>query len=319
MDSKSLVTAPGDGDARELSPSEMAELVVARRPSTGARVADAARRVSRGVPGLRDLFQTERGKALRHWIALRVDDRVHYTFTQFLRSPSQYEALLGPVLDALLGGGRTGALRIVVVGCSNGAEPYTISSVLLRHCPELAVTIDGYDIDTEVLQQARSARYTERDVKAGNVTPQFIADTFNREGDGFVVRPEVAQRVSFHREDVLDPGMAERIGVADMVYAQNILMNLSRSQARRAFGNIVRVLGPRSAMFLDGMDLDLRSRYTRAAGLIPVQFRLREIHEEALRIRGDRYPHHYSGLPPFEDGPDASRRFATVFLRGTGA
>ena len=317
MDSKPNATDVAVQPPIQLSPSEQAERARAERPSTGVRLAEVARRVSRGIPGLRQLFQTERGRAFRHWIALRIDDRVHYTFTQFLRSPTQYDALLGPVLDALVGPRREGKLRIVVIGCSIGAEPYTISSVLLRHCPDLEVTIDGYDIDPAVLERGRAASYTEREILANRrITPEFLSDTFERQGDRFVIRPAVARRVRFHPIDALDPGMAVRVGPADIVYAQNILMNLSRRLARRAFGNILGVLRPRSALFIDGMDLDLRTRYTKSAGLTPLDYQVREIHEEALGIRGDRYPYHYSGLPPFDHGPDATRRFATIFLRG---
>jgi chemotaxis methyl-accepting protein methylase len=316
VDSKPVATEAAPA-AAEPSPSELAERARAARPSTGMRLAEVARRVARGIPGMRQLFQTDRGRALRYWLALRLDDRVHYTFTQFLRSPAQYEALLGPVLDALVGPGRTGRLRVVVIGCSIGAEPYTISSLLLRHCPDLQVTIDGYDIDPLVLERATAGWYTEREVMdSRHVTPEFIADTFERQGDGFLVRPAVAGRVRFYPMDALDPAMPERVGPADIVYAQNILMNLSRAQARRAFGNILGLLRPRSALFIDGMDLDLRFRYTSVARLSPVDFRVREIHEEARLIRGDRYPYSYSGLPPFEEGPEATRRFATVFLRG---
>ncbi len=299
------------------SPSEQAERARAERPSLGVRLAEVVRRVSKGIPGLPQLFQTEQGRAFRYWIALHVDDRVHYTFTQFLRSPAQYDALLRPVLDALAGPKRTGRLRIVVIGCSIGAEPYTISSILLKNCPDLDFAIDGYDIDPAVLERAAAARYTEREVLGNrSITPEFIGDTFERQGEDFVVLPAVAGRVRFYPIDALDPGMAERVGPADIVYAQNILMNLSRPLARQAFGNILGVLRPKSALFIDGMDLDLRTRYTRAARLTPLAYRVREIHEEALAIRGDRYPYHYSGLPPFDDGPDADRRFATIFLRG---
>ncbi len=276
-----------------------------------------AGRMLRAIPGVATFLRTERGRAVRHWLALRLSPRVHYTFTRFHRSPAQFDALLGPVLDRLTGPARTGSLRVVVIGCSIGAEPYTLSSILLHHCPDLDVTIHGYDVLDSVLDRARRAVYTSREVLGSpHVTPEFIARTFEQDGDQYRVRPEVARRVTFARADALDPRMPDQVGTADIVCAQNFLLNLSRAHARRAFPGIVRLLRPRSALFIDGVDLDLRVQFTSAAGLTPLDYRVRDIHEEAHEVRGGRYPEDYSGLPPYKAGPDAVRRFATIFLKG---
>ncbi len=295
---------PGPG-----APSPNGASTPGRRPTVG--------RLLRAIPGVAAFLGTERGRAMRHWLALRTSRRVHYTFTRFHRSPAQFDALLGPVLDGLVGPARTGSLRVVVIGCSIGAEPYTISSMLLHHCPHLDVTIHGYDVLDAVLDRARLAVYTSGEVLGSPyATPAFIAHTFEREGDDYRVRPDVARRVTFARLDALDPRMPDRVGTADLVYAQNVLMNLTRAQARRAFPGLIRLLRPRSALFIDGVDLDLRVKFTRAAGLTPLDYRVRDIHDEALEVRGGRYPGDYSGLPPYRDGPDAVRRFATIFLNG---
>lgn len=277
-------------------------------------------RVLRAIPAVASFLGTERGQAARHWIALRTGRRVHYTFTRFVRSPAQLDALCGPVLDHVLGSARTGTLRIVVLGCSIGAEPYTIASTLLHRCPGLSATIDAYDVLDSVLDRAREGRYTAREVLGSvDADAAFVAGTFEREGDSYRVRPEMLRRVTFARADVLDRNLAAHIGTADIVFAQNLLMNLSRTKARRAFTNIAALLRPRAALFIDGMDLDLRGRCTKRAQLIPLDYRVLEIHEEARSIRGGRYPEDYSGLPPYRPGPDATRRFCTIFLSASGS
>lgn len=61
------------------------------------------------------------GYAQHAW-ALRTSERRNYLFTEFCRLPTQNEVLAGPVIDflSLL---PTDDLRIVVFGCSIGAEP----------------------------------------------------------------------------------------------------------------------------------------------------------------------------------------------------
>ena len=62
------------------------------------------------------------------------------------------------------------------------------------------------------------------------------------------------------------PASLQRVLPADVVYAQNMMCNMRRPMARRAFENICTLLAPRSALVVDGMDLDMRARLTRARG-----------------------------------------------------
>jgi hypothetical protein len=95
---------------------------------------------------------------------------------------------------------------------------------------------------------------------------------------------------------------------------------MQRPMARRAFANIVRLLAPSAALFVDGMDLDMRTGLTRAAGLEPLDWQVERIHEEARQVRGLRYPWFATGLEPYEGARrDRVRRYATVFLKGARA
>lgn len=76
----------------------------------------------------------------RHQWVLLFGDRQNYTFTQFVRLPHQGEALAGPVVDFLRPHADGEPLRIVVFGCSNGAEPYSMASILASRRPTLPFT-----------------------------------------------------------------------------------------------------------------------------------------------------------------------------------
>jgi chemotaxis protein methyltransferase CheR len=279
---------------------------------------DTARRSLKALPGVERFMRTPSGQALRHRLALHLEKRESFTFTQFLRLPTQYDALAGPVLALLGGAARTKPLRIVVAGCSTGAEPYTISSVLQHRVAGLPFTIDAFDYDEAVLETASSGTYARETVEGNRlISGGFVAETFDALADRFVVKPEVAERVRFGRGDLFDSAFPRSTPAADIVYAQNILCNMARAEARRAFHNICGLLKPAGVLFIDGMDLDMRARLTRVYGLEPLDYEIEQIHNEARVIRGERYPWYATGLEPFnERRKDATRRYATIFHRG---
>jgi chemotaxis methyl-accepting protein methylase len=280
--------------------------------------AGRSRRFVYALPGVKHLEQSALGQQARYWFALHFEDRQSFTYTQFFRLPTQYDALTGPVLDFVGGAGRDTPLRIVVVACSMGAEAYSIASLLRLRQPQLEFEIDAFDIDPSVIEIAQQARY-ERDwvLRKGHVTPDLVATTFDDVGGRFVVKPAVAQRVRFRTGDILDTDAVKRVPLADIVYAQNMMCNMRRPMARQAFQNVCTLLGPRSALVVDGMDLDMRGSLTRAQGLEPLDYKIERIHDEAREVRGHRYPWFATGLEPFEaDRKDRVRRYATVFLRG---
>lgn len=144
--------------------------------------------------------------------------------------------------------------------------------------------------------------------------------TFDRHGDHLVVKRDVAARVSFHRADATDPAFRAVTPTADVVFAQNIMCNLRRPLARKVFETAVALMKPRAALFVDGMDVDMRARLTRRHGLRPCTVDLERIHEDARRVRGDRYPWFAAGLEPLDGARrDRDFRYATIFLRDAGA
>ncbi|MGA9343417.1 MAG: CheR family methyltransferase [Rhodanobacteraceae bacterium] len=271
----------------------------------------------KSFPGVQTFAESARGQAFRHRVALHFENRKAFTFTQFLRLPSQLDALCGPVLEFVRPHDGT-PVRIAVIGCSNGAEPYTIASILLQRRPDIAFTIDAYDIDPDVLRIARAATYSADEVFANPfVTPEFVAHTFDQGAAQLAIKSAIAQRVRFHLADATDAGASRLIAPADMVFSQNVMCNLQRRQARRFFDNVAALLKPRSALFLAGMDLDMREQRTRRQGLVPLAFALERIHDEARLVLGERYPWHAAGLEPYSRRKrNLERRYSTIFLRG---
>lgn len=281
-------------------------------------VVQAIWRKLKQLPVVRGAVATEAWGRLRHRLALHADTRpADKTFTHFLRLPHQYDVLAGPVMDLLAPSTGDSELKIVVIGCVNGAEPYSIASILRARRPGLRFTIRAFDVSEQMLARARRGEYAADEIFCNTRLPAGFADaTFERQDEVYRVRPEVSGYVAVERADVLDPALARCTGPADVLYLQNLLFNLPRAVAARAFENAVTILRPRSALFLDGIDLDMRTDLTRRAGLVPLDAQIAEIHEDARAIRAAGWPWSYWGLEPLSTARrDWRRRYGTVFLK----
>lgn len=255
----------------------------------------------------------------RHRALLATADRSDsHTYTSFHRSPAQLDALAGPVVDHVAS--RPGApISINVFAGSNGAEAYTIASELMARRPGLDFSIQASDLHPEMVERATAAVYTLDEITQGLELPEpFIERTFEKVGNLYAVKADIRSRVTFVQADLLDPQQLDALfEQADIVFAQNVLFHMSPHLARQAFANIVRFLKPRSALFLDGMELDMRVELTKAADLRPLRFKIKEIYEYSRRhIPDDWWEYYYGNEPYFRFARQASRRYATVFLKG---
>jgi len=144
------------------------------------------------------------------------------------------------------------------------------------------------------------------------MTAEFADATFDIEDGCYVVKSDLRRRVVFAPADALDPGLKDQIGTSDIVYAQNLLLHLRPRAAKAAFRNICRLLNPKAALFVAGVDLPLLQAQTRKRGLVPLDYRIEEIYGE-MRGYSDGWPWHYHARRAVPDGPP--RMAATVFDR----
>jgi chemotaxis methyl-accepting protein methylase len=216
------------------------------------------------------------------------------------------------------------SLKITVMGCSTGAEAYSIASVLRQRHPDLLFTVYAYDIDAECIQKAERGRYTAQEVFNTDLTGKttttadFARATFDVEDDSYLVKSEVRKHVQFGLADALNPNLREQIGTSDIVYAQHVLIHLQSQDANRAFEGLCRLLNPKGALFVAGMDLHILQKQTRKHHLVPFQFKIREIYGEVNAFSGG-WPWNYKALEPFMTVPkEWQRRYATIFLKNAG-
>ncbi|MBL7716952.1 MAG: hypothetical protein JNL01_15920 [Bdellovibrionales bacterium] len=277
------------------------------------------------IQRLRSVFQRLRNRLVYDWILRsygirklrqlnQVSDRSHsHTYTCFYRSPGQLEALVGPVLSRI----NTQDLVINIYACSKGAEAYTVASVISSRHPGLSFQILASDLHQETVDYAKAATYTQEEVHAWTVKSDFIEATFDRVGALYRVKPSIASKVQFSKISLLDPaGLAKHHRPSQLNLIQNVFCHMSPEMVRQAFANILPFVQPGSALLMDGTPLDLREELTANAGLQPLDYRVREIHEFARMHIGAKWWTYYYGLEPYWPlGRNRTRRYSTIFFK----
>jgi chemotaxis protein methyltransferase CheR len=241
----------------------------------------------------------------------------HHTHTAFYRSPGQLQALIGPVYTHLMSQTDSNALVICVFAGSNGAEAYTIASVLLNHFPKLSLTVHCSDLHQEKVEEAQRGIYSLKEITQDQAVPkQFLDDTFDRVGNKYHVKPLIQKCVTFTRSDILNDTLSDKFPKSDIVCAQNVFCHMTESDAEKGFLNILSLTKDRSALFIDGMYPELRSKLTGQANLEPLAYNHKKIYKHSRMLLSPSWWSRYYGREPYLFFKrEKIRRYSTIFLR----
>jgi mannose-6-phosphate isomerase-like protein (cupin superfamily)/SAM-dependent methyltransferase len=235
--------------------------------------------------------------------------------TYFLRNRPQLE-LIRRLLER-----RTGAdtLRVAVLGCSTGAEAYSVAWRIRSARPDLKLILHAVDISKRAVDVGRRGVYslvapevTDTDIFA-RMTEAEIKDFFDRDGDVVRVKSWIKQGINWHVGDVGESEILDALGPQDMVVANNFLCHMDTSMAERCLRRIAQLVGPHGYLFVSGIDLDIRTKVAADLGWNPVKELLEQIHEGDICMK-DFWPCHYAGLEPLNKRrQDWTLRYAAAF------
>ena len=262
---------------------------------------------------------------LLHAVARRYAQRAQAFTTLFLRNKPEL-ALMRRLLDRNAPGS---SLDISVLGCSNGAEVYSILWTIRSARPDLRLTIYAVDIIQEILEFAERGVYSLRDDATWNGMTHQYESIFARltheemeamcevEDDLVRVRPWLKEGIIWQCGDAGDPELIGVLGYQDIVVANRFLFHMKQPAAERCLRNIARLVKPGGYLFVSGIDLDVRAKVARAMGWKPVTDLIREIYEGDPSMMSGMWPLTYWGLEPFSDKrPDWKIRYASAFQIG---
>jgi two-component system, chemotaxis family, CheB/CheR fusion protein len=217
--------------------------------------------------------------------------------TSFFRDPPAWEFIAREVLPAVLALRGTGEpIRIWSAGCASGQEAYTLAML----CGEVLglegfrdrVKIYATDADDEALNQARSARYSAKEVEG--VPADLLQRYFERNGEGhFVFSKELRRSVIFGRHDLIQDAPISRI---DLLVCRNTLMYFNSETQTRILDRFAFALREGGYLFLGKAEMllarsslftavDLKRRVFRQVPQLGLRDRLMTLGEGGVNAR----------------------------------
>ncbi len=255
---------------------------------------------------------------LLHKLVCHRSKRRQYVGTYFLRNRPQLEQVRRLVAARPNGS----QIRIAVLGCSTGAEVYSVLWTMRSTRPDLRVTVRAVDTSAELLEVAAKGIYT--DATSGVVAESIfqrlseteLEEIFEWHAGVGTVKPWLREGVTFHLGDAADPKLPELLGPQDIVIASNFLCHMEPVTAENCLRNIARLVDCQGYLFVNGVDLNVRAKVARELGLRPLTDLVREIHDGDPSVRRD-WPWRWWGLEPLnERRRDWQLRYAAAYQLG---
>ena len=213
--------------------------------------------------------------------------------------------------------------KIAVLGCSIGAEVYSILWTIRSARPDLKVLLVAVDISKEILSFAEKGIYspdTSQFVGASifdRLTEAEMIEMFDWEGNQAKVKSWLREGIRWQLGDAADAKLINILGPQDMVVASNFLCHMARADAEKCLRNIARLVSPGGYLFVSGVDLDVRTKTALDLGWEPVRELTVEIHDGDRSVRAD-WPWEWWGLEPLnQKRHDWQTRYAAAFKLGS--
>jgi chemotaxis methyl-accepting protein methylase len=249
-------------------------------------------------------------KASRKFSARRQSDLTRCPLTtRFMR----YPPLLLMIRELISELPFNDTIRLCVMGCSTGAELYSIIWAIQKARKDLRVLAIGVDISEVAIKKAKGGRYGTKDLEVRGLSVQQLGELFDITEQEVKVKDSIATGIQWVVADVRDSRLQAQLGLQDIIVANNFLVFMRENEATGCFRKIIKFVRPGGLLFCRGVDLDVRERVAQEYRLEPIPFRIEELHDINGRERRG-WPWDYWGLEPLDKGrKDWVRRYATAF------
>lgn len=234
--------------------------------------------------------------------------------TYFLRNRAMLE-----LIRRIVERSQANTLSVAVLGCSTGAEAYSVAWRIRSARPDLKLIFQAVDISPQAVTTGRAGAYsliapqiTDKDI-FDRVTEADLKKLFDKNGDVVTVKSWIKEGIQWHVGDVGSSKILDLLGPQDLVIANNFLCHMDPPMAERCLRNIARLVRPDGYLFVSGIDLDIRTKVATELKWEPVQELIEEIHYGDPRMQS-HWPWHYSALEPLNKKRKNWRlRYAAAF------
>ncbi len=219
-----------------------------RRYLVESRLGPLARR--QNFSGLAELVIRLRAQR-RSPLATLVVEAMTTNETSFFRDLHPFEVLRARILPELLR--QQSQLSIWCAACSTGQEPYSIAMLIQENFPsirERGLKILATDISNEVLNKAKSGRYSQLEVNRG-LPAKLLVRYFRRSGRHWDIANSLKSNIKFSQINLLESRISEQV---DIVFLRNVLIYFKEHNKKKVLANVKRALKPRGYLFLGGAE-----------------------------------------------------------------
>ncbi len=177
--------------------------------------------------------------------------------TSFFRDRDPFNALSQAIVPELCKLRRTShRLTLWSAACSTGQEPYSIAMTLLDHpliTADWQVDVLATDINGDILERARRARYSQLEVNRGLPAPLLVRHFERAETDWRVVAA-VRRMVRFA---ALNLAESFEVHQMDVVFLRNVLIYFDPATQVEVLRRVKAILRPDGFLFLGGAETTL--------------------------------------------------------------
>ncbi|RPH27260.1 chemotaxis protein CheR [Buttiauxella warmboldiae] len=166
--------------------------------------------------------------------------------TYFFREPDVLDIVCDKLVPRMLEQ-RSGPVRILSAGCSSGEEAYSLAIKLhqkFQHKFADNVEIHGCDIDSKILEKARSANYSSYSFRG--VDPLLQQTYFTRNGNQYQLHDVIRTKVAFQRANIVKEQLLPKF---DIILLRNVSIYFDVETRRTLHFNLLTMLQPEGALF----------------------------------------------------------------------
>ncbi|MBB4571626.1 CheR family methyltransferase [Rhizobium leucaenae] len=247
--------------------------------------------------------------------------RVQSHYTHFMRNPP----LLSVIGTLASGYPRNGVVKVASIGCSTGAELYSVLYAIKRARSDLHVIARGADISGTVVEVARrgvyypdvpaaeGSLYAPGRAEVASADVPSLAEILQPLPNGSLrVKEWLRQDITWLTADATDGRLLDLVGRQDFLLANNFMGPMDDLMAERCLRNVMRLVAPGGYLVVDGIDLDVKTKVLKASGFRPVLSRQDEIWASEESKSGWPWLR-WAREPLDRSAPDCAWRYSVVF------
>lgn len=149
-------------------------------------------------------------------------------------------------------------INILSAASSSGQEAYSLAITFYDNFPEARdwnIVIQGFDIDSQMVQKARDGWYSQIEVNRGMPTRSLFKH-FEREGRGFRVKDHLKKMVIFRQGNLME--INKIAGYYNLILCRNVLIYFTDDTQEKVITELAKKLRPSGYFMLGASEIGRR-------------------------------------------------------------